>query len=127
MSFKLVMSTAVIYCISVNPVAAIEVIPKQVSQSTQEIAIDPFKIIEREQRKREREERKREREERIESQRQERERQRIQRQQELEQRQREISGGIKRLFKRLLILLLEIANRVRLQLLLRSARKSRSI
>lgn len=63
--------------------------------STQTIAIDPFKIIEREQRKREREERKREREERIESQRQERERQRIQRQQELEQRQREISGGDK--------------------------------
>lgn len=95
MSSKLVscLSSAVICCISVNPVAAIDVISEYGSRSTQTIGTNPLKTIEREQRKREREERKREREERIELRRQEREQQRLQRQQALEQRQKELEAA----------------------------------
>uniref|UniRef100_A0A832M4A7 DUF1682 domain-containing protein n=1 Tax=Oscillatoriales cyanobacterium SpSt-402 TaxID=2282168 RepID=A0A832M4A7_9CYAN len=95
MSFKLVscLSTAVIYCISVNPVAAIDVISEYGSRSTQTIATNPLKIIEREQRRLEREQRKREREERMELRRTEREQRRLQNQQELEQRQKELEAA----------------------------------
>lgn len=54
MRFKLVgyLSTAVIYCIGVYSVAAIEIVSQQRSQSTSTIvASDPLRMIEREQRR----------------------------------------------------------------------------
>jgi TolA-binding protein len=89
---------ALVSFLSFQPGVAMSKVVEQVqnpTQSTQTIAVDPFKIIEREQRRLDREQRKREREERIERQRQERERQRLERQQELEQRQQEMSSGDK--------------------------------
>ncbi|MBD2327231.1 hypothetical protein [Alkalinema sp. FACHB-956] len=98
MRFKLVgcLSTAFIYCISVNSVAAIDIISKQGSQSTQTIASNPVRILERERRRLEREQRKWEREQRNEFRRQQRELRRLKRQQELErleQRQKELEAA----------------------------------
>jgi hypothetical protein len=103
MRFKLVgcLSTAVLFCISINSVAAIDIIPKQGSQI---IAADPVRMIERELRKREREQRaeelrqqrelrKRERERRAEELRQQRELRKLQRQQELERRQQALEAA----------------------------------
>ncbi|KAM3104470.1 hypothetical protein [Phormidesmis sp. 146-33] len=98
MRFRLVgcLSAAFIYCISVNSVAAIDVISKQGSQSTQMIAANPLRMLERERRRLQREQRKWEREQRIEFQRQQRELRRLRRQQELErleQRQKELEAA----------------------------------
>ncbi|HIK17682.1 MAG TPA: hypothetical protein IGS53_20660 [Leptolyngbyaceae cyanobacterium M33_DOE_097] len=98
MRFKPVgcLSTALIYCIGLNSVAAIEIVSQQGSRSTETfVSTDPFRIIEREQRRLEREQRKREREERTERRRQEREQRRLERQQELERRQRELEAAKK--------------------------------
>lgn len=95
MRFKLVgcLSTAFIYFISINSVAAIDIVSKQGSQSNQTIATNPVRVIEREQRRLEREQRKKEREERMELRRHQREQQRVQRQQELERRQKELEAA----------------------------------
>ncbi|MEM4380466.1 MAG: hypothetical protein QXL01_07295, partial [Thermoplasmatales archaeon] len=72
---------ALVSFLSFQPGVAMSKVVEQVpnpTQSTQTIAVDPSRIIEREQRKLEREQRKREREERTERRRQEREEQRLQ-------------------------------------------------
>ncbi|MBD2329608.1 hypothetical protein [Alkalinema sp. FACHB-956] len=98
MRFKLIgcLSTAFIYCISVNAVAAIEIVSQQRSQSTPTIASNPVRMLERERRRLEREQRKWEREQRNEFRRQQRELRRLKRQQELEkleQRQKELEAA----------------------------------
>lgn len=96
--FRGLSGVALVSFLSFQPGVAMSKVVEQVpnpTQSTQTIAVDPLRIIEREQRRLEREQRKREREERAERQRQERERRRLERQQELERRQRELEAAKK--------------------------------
>jgi hypothetical protein len=90
---------ALVSFLSFQPGVAMSKVVEQVqnpTQSTQTIAVDPLRIIERERRRLEREQRKWEREQRNEFRRQQRELRRLKRQQELErleQRQKELEAA----------------------------------